>query len=96
MKTLHSFTGMVEGLLHQVNDNFQKQTPSFQELLRIRMLRLRMALYSIIPSGRQRAAECRALLTLYSIATVLRSTFRPKTVTAQEKVIHITVFHVLL
>lgn len=77
---------MVEGLAQQIIDNFQKQTPSFQELIRMRLLRLRMALCSIVPSGRQRAAECRALLTLFSISTVLRSIFRPKAVSVQEKV----------
>jgi hypothetical protein len=77
---------MVESVLQHVNDTFQKQTPSIQEMLRIRLLRLRMALCSIIPSGRQRAAECRALLTLFSISFVLKSIVRPKTVTAQEKV----------
>ncbi|PVD34380.1 hypothetical protein C0Q70_05652 [Pomacea canaliculata] len=77
--------GMVEGLAQQIIDNFQKQTPSFQELIRMRLLRLRMALCSIVPSGRQRAAECRALLTLFSISTVLRSIFRPKAVSVQEK-----------
>ncbi|KAL8606232.1 hypothetical protein ACOMHN_012864 [Nucella lapillus] len=77
--------GMVEGLHQHVNDNYQKQTPSIQEMLRIRLMRLRMALCSVIPSGRQRAAECRALLTLYSVSSILRSIVRPKSVTPQEK-----------
>ena len=78
--------GMVESLHQHVNENFQKQTPSIQEMLRIRLLRLRVALCSIIPSGRQRAAECRALLTFFSISYVLRTIVRPKSATAQEKV----------
>ena len=78
--------GMVESLHQHVNENFQKQTPSIQEMLRIRLLRLRVALCSIIPSGRQRAAECRALLTFFSISYVLRTIVRPKSAMAQEKV----------
>ena len=77
---------MVESLHLHVQENFQKQTPSIQEMLRIRLYRLRVALCSIIPSGRQRAAECRALLTFYSIYYVLRTIVRPKSATAQEKV----------
>nr|KAG5706321.1 hypothetical protein BaRGS_026103 [Batillaria attramentaria] len=77
--------GMVESVVQHINDNFQKQTPSLQEMLRVRLLRLRSALCSIIPSGRQRAAECRALLTLFSIASVIRTIIRPKSVSTQEK-----------
>ncbi|KAK6975326.1 mediator of RNA polymerase II transcription subunit 16-like isoform X1 [Biomphalaria glabrata] len=77
--------GMVEGIVEKLNTNFQKQSVAFQELLQQRLLRLKMALYSCLSSGNQRAADCRAMITLHAITTVLKSCLRPKSVTAQDK-----------
>lgn len=80
------FPGMIEGIVDKLISNFQKQTGAFQELLHQRLLRHKMALYSCLGPGSQRAADCRAMITLHAITTVLKSCLRPKTVTAQDKV----------
>ncbi|CAG5123124.1 unnamed protein product [Candidula unifasciata] len=77
--------GMIEGIVDKLSSNFQKQTGAFQDLLHQRLLRLKMALYSCLGSGNQRAADCRALITLHSISAVIKSCLRPKTVIAQDK-----------
>ena len=80
-------TGMVENILQQIDGSFQKQSASVQEMLRMRWLRVRLALCNIIPSGRQRSAECHALLVLSSISLILQSLLRPVTITTLDKVI---------
>ncbi|KAH9519854.1 Mediator of RNA polymerase II transcription subunit 16 [Bulinus truncatus] len=77
--------GMIETIVDKLNSNFQKQSVAFQELLQQRLLRLKMALYSCLSSGNQRAADCRAMITLHAITTVLKSCLRPKSVSAQDK-----------
>lgn len=77
--------GMIEGIVERLNSNFQKQSAAFQELLQQRLLRLKMALYSCLGPGNQKAADCRAMITLHSITTVLKSCLRPKSITAQDK-----------
>ena len=77
---------MVEGIVDKLSSNFAKQSGAFQELLHQRLLRHKMALYSCLGSGNQRAADCRASITLHAITTVLKGCLRPKAISAQDKV----------
>ncbi|RUS82623.1 hypothetical protein EGW08_009616 [Elysia chlorotica] len=77
--------GMVEGIVDKLSSNFAKQSGAFQELLHQRLLRHKMALYSCLGPGNQRASDCRASITLHAITTVLKGCLRPKAISAQDK-----------
>ena len=77
---------MIEGIIDKLHSNFQKQTAAFQDMLQQRLLRLKMALHACRMSHSMQAQDCRALITLHAIATVLKSCLRPKSISAQDKV----------
>ncbi|XP_071087064.1 mediator of RNA polymerase II transcription subunit 16-like isoform X1 [Haliotis cracherodii] len=77
--------GLIERICQRLMDTFQKQPISLQELLRMRLIRLRIGLYSCLPAGHQKASDCHALLSLFAIASVLKGILRPKSVSPQDK-----------
>ena len=77
---------MIDRICRRLSEDFQKQPISMQELMRVRLVRLKIGLYSCVPSGHQKAADCHAKLSLYAIASVLKGMLRPKVVAATDKV----------
>ena len=78
--------GLIESVSQKLVDNFSKQTPSVQEVYYTRFMSLRAALYRCSPGAQQRAADCHSKQVLHCIASLLKSTLRPKTMSAQDLV----------
>ncbi|XP_041359311.1 mediator of RNA polymerase II transcription subunit 16-like isoform X2 [Gigantopelta aegis] len=77
--------GMIDRICRRLSEDFQKQPISMQELMRVRLIRLKIGLYSCVPGGHQKAADCHAKLSLYAISSVLKGMLRPKVVAATDK-----------
>ncbi|OWF54735.1 mediator of RNA polymerase II transcription subunit 16-like [Mizuhopecten yessoensis] len=75
----------IDGISQKLTENYFKQTYSMQDVVSIRLVALKVALYSSANNGHQRAMDYHARLVLQSITALFRGLLRPKSANQQEK-----------
>ncbi|XP_060557582.1 mediator of RNA polymerase II transcription subunit 16-like [Ruditapes philippinarum] len=77
--------GMIMSICQTLTDNFGKQVHTMQDYVFIRLLSMKMGLYSCYSAGHQKAVDYHTQLVLYSIGNYIKSILKPRNITSQDK-----------
>lgn len=77
--------GMIQNICQSLTDSFNKQVHTMQDYVFMRLLSMKMGLFSGYSAGHQKAVDFHTQLVLYSIGNIIKSMLKPRNVTSQDK-----------
>lgn len=77
--------GYIMSVCQSLSENFSKQVHMMQDYVFIRLLSMKMGLFSSYSAGHMKAADYHTRLVLHSIGNVIKEVLKPRNITSQDK-----------
>lgn len=74
-----------DAIIERINENFNRQPPTFQQYYYVRFLTLKTNLYRFSAHGQGKAHDLSCLLILHSILIAFKNLLRPSDMTCHDK-----------